>query len=79
MNRKIMIVFEETGESGVDSKGRPGKKFNVYMGGDIDRLTNENIPDSELSTAEFWASRSMAVVVDLLRKSGVIQTETRRQ
>lgn len=62
--RKVMIVFEETGGNG----------FNVYVSGLWRPL--KGVPDDDRSPAEFWGSRMFAIVANVMKEAGAIQTVT---
>lgn len=70
--QRISIVFEETGEDGKDSKGEPGKRFNVYLDGHTRNLNHVN--EKDLSPAEFWAMRMFAIVTHYIGKAGAVET-----
>jgi hypothetical protein len=62
-----MIVFEETGGAG----------FNVYLEGHT-KGVRVDAPGDDLSPADFYATRMMAIVVAHLKKTGAFASETRR-
>lgn len=64
-----MIVFEETDAAGVDAKGHPGKKFNVYLDGDLDEI-KAHMPEDKLSTASFWGWRMFNIVKQVMAQVG---------
>lgn len=61
--KKISIVFEET-----DSEGG----FQCYVAG-LDRDIRD-LPDEQLSPAEYWASTMFMLVGQSLQQSGIVQT-----
>lgn len=71
MLRKVTIVFEETDE-------QDGKAFNVYVGGDNERLL-ANIPSNQMSVAEWWASRAFSLVTSMLQQANVVDTMVDRR
>jgi len=68
--QKISIVFEETGQEGIDQSGKPGKRFNVYLSGQTRNLNH--VKDKDLSSAEFWALKCFAIVVDAIQRAGAV-------
>lgn len=62
--KKISIVVAETSSDG---------KFSIYLEGDIERLEDKNLKDSDLTAAEFWAANLFGICVDMLKKSGVVK------
>lgn len=66
--KRIFIMVEETGDSN-------GAGFQVYLGGDVQRLNDMSIPQNLLSPAEFWGGTIFNIAIDTLRKAGVIKTE----
>lgn len=64
--RKLMIVVEDTGSDN-------GKGFNVYLAGDVERLSDKSIPDDKLCPAEFWASRIFGIAIQLLQATGIVK------
>lgn len=74
MNRKIMIVVEQTGPKDVNGD----TPFNVYLAGDLDRLVaNPPIPDSELDTVEFWGTKLFNICKHALVQSGAARGFTK--
>ena len=72
MNRKLMIVVEETGTD-------EGKGFTVYLSGDTDRLKAEN-NSSDLSPAEFWGLSLYNICMNALEQSGALKsTESQKE
>lgn len=69
MSKKVMIVFEETDGVGIDAKGMPGAKFNVYLDGDVERIKAGN-PEDALSAAEFWGWRMFNIVKQVMAQAG---------
>lgn len=67
IGRRVMIVFEETGGAG----------FNVYLDGQTPGIKVHESGD-ELSPADFYASRMLAIVVGHLEKVGALKTAMRR-
>ena len=71
MLRKVTIVIEETGEQG-------GKGFNVYMGGDSERLL-AGIQPEQMSIAEWWGSKLFSICCHALRQANVINSTVDRR
>lgn len=69
MSKKVMIVFEETEGVGIDAKGNPGAKFNVYLAGDVKNIEAGN-PEAALSAAEFWGWRMFNIVKQVMAQAG---------
>lgn len=67
VGRRVSIVFEETGGAG----------FNVYLDGATKGI-NPSESGDDLSPADFYASRMLAIVVGHLQKSGAFKSATRR-
>jgi len=63
--KKFSIVIEDTTIEGK-------KSFHVYLEGDKDRL-KDNIPDEDLTAAEYWASVLFGVCQSVLLEAGVIE------
>lgn len=68
-NRKVMIVFEETGEQAVNAHGQIGKKYLVYLAGDIDRI-KAGVDEDKLGSAEFWGWRMFGVIQQVMQQAG---------
>lgn len=66
VKQRISIVFEDTGEDG-------GHGFNVYLEGHTRNFFK--IKEEDRSGAEFWAARSMEIVVSVLKEAGVVKAE----
>ena len=60
-----MIVVEEIG---------PGDEFNVYMEGDIERLRDKSVPDTQLTTAEFWGAKLFQICINAMSAAGAVKT-----
>jgi hypothetical protein len=69
--KRVMIVFEETGEDGVDSHGMPGAKFNVFLEGDIKAIL-DGVPEDQRSAAEFWGHRMFGIVKKVMEQANVV-------
>ena len=67
IGRRVSIVFEETGGAG----------FNVYLDGQTKGIRQDD-PGDDLSPADFYASRMLAIVVGHLNRVGAFKTVTRR-
>jgi hypothetical protein len=70
MGKRVSIVFEETGPV------VGGGGFNVFLEGvDKERM---RLPEDQLSSAEFWAMKCFLIVGDVLRQTGVAQSEKKK-
>ena len=67
MGRRVMIVFEESG----------GSDFTVYLEGQTKGIRLDQ-PGDDLSPADFYASRMLAIVVAELNKIGAFRSASRR-
>jgi hypothetical protein len=67
MGRRVMIVFEETGGAGL----------NVYLEGQTKGI-RVHTPGDDLSPADFYASRMLAIVVEALTKAGALRAVGQR-
>jgi hypothetical protein len=73
--RRIAIVFESTDDEPL-GKGE-GFGFSVHMEGhDSDRMKR---PDEELDGVEWWARRTLQLVVGALRRGGAVASEKPRK
>lgn len=73
MDKRVCIVFEESGEHG-------GKGFNVYLEGlslEATTMTSQEQID-KLSPADFWGLRMFQICIELMKKAGVVYEERRR-
>lgn len=71
INKKIMIVIEETGEG---DPFKEGKTFNVYLDGDLEGFTgNHTVLDRP---AFYWGERLFNKVTDELENAGVVEDST---
>lgn len=80
--KRISIVFAETDNEPLGDKKGTGQGFAVFLEGfDQSRLElyrMGGLKNSDLSAAEFWALKMWTIVMDLLRKTGVVVKEERR-
>jgi len=67
--KKVMIVFEEVEGVGIDVRGEPGAKFNVYLDGAVTNIQN-GIPENQLSSSEFWAWRMFNIIKGIMAQAG---------
>lgn len=73
MDKRVCIVFEESGEHG-------GKGFNVYLDGlskEANTMTSEE-QMNKLSPADFWALRCFQICTGIMKDVGVIDKVMRR-
>ena len=73
MGKKISIVFEETGEKNAEGN----QPFNVYLEGhDSARM---KLPDEQLTAAEFWAKKSLHIIMDVMGRVGMVHEVKTRE
>lgn len=63
--KRVFIMIQETGKE---------NGFEVFLGGDVQRLGK--VDPKDLSPAEFWGQTLFGTSIELLRKAGVIKSET---
>jgi len=66
MGKRVTIVFEET------EMTPEGGGFNVYLEGIAQE--RKNLPEDQLSAAEFWGMRMFQIVGQLLAQAGAART-----
>ena len=67
IGRRVSIVFEETGGAGL----------NVYLDGNTKGIRLSD-PGEDLSPADFYASRMLAIIVHKLKETGAFTGARKR-
>ncbi len=68
--KRIFIMIEETGQ---------GKAFQVFMGGDINRLNDQKVDPKDYTPAEFWGKAIFGLAIAALKQAGVIKDQVNPQ
>lgn len=70
--RKLMIVIEDTGTEN-------GKGFQVYLTGDVERLSDKSVKHEDYCPAEYWGMSLMSICAQVLEQTGAMKSKVKKK